>query len=245
MANTFFQFKKFIVHQEHTAMKVCTDACLFGAWMAEDDIIKQASSILDIGTGTGLLSLMIAQAAISNENDIKITAVEIESGAAMEAESNFKLSPWSSNLKIINSAIQDYDTDTFDCIISNPPFFEGDLQSISENKNLAAHSIALPWTTLINEVDRLLKPNGHYFVMVPALRAYTMQKLATEKGMQLLEEVMVYNADKQKPFRALQKFIKLDKVTCEIKRTNFIIKDVDNNYTQSFKNLLSPYYLHL
>ena len=226
-------------------MKVCTDACLFGAWMAEDDIIKQASSILDIGTGTGLLSLMIAQATISNENDIKITAVENESGAAMEAESNFKLIPWSSNLKIINSAIQDYDTDTFDCIISNPPFFEGDLQSISENKNLAAHSIALPWTTLINEVDRLLKPNGHYFVMVPALRAYTMQKLATEKGMQLLEEVMVYNADKQKPFRALQKFIKLDKVTCEIKRTNFIIKDVDNNYTQSFKNLLSPYYLHL
>jgi tRNA1Val (adenine37-N6)-methyltransferase len=245
VANTFFQFKKFIVHQEHTAMKVCTDACLFGAWMAEDDIIKQASSILDIGTGTGLLSLMIAQATISNENDIKITAVENESGAAMEAESNFKLIPWSSNLKIINSAIQDYDTDTFDCIISNPPFFEGDLQSISENKNLAAHSIALPWTTLINEVDRLLKPNGHYFVMVPALRAYTMQKLATEKGMQLLEEVMVYNADKQKPFRALQKFIKLDKVTCEIKRTNFIIKDVDNNYTQSFKNLLSPYYLHL
>ena len=245
MANTFFQFKKFIVHQEHTAMKVCTDACLFGAWMAEDDIIKQASSILDIGTGTGLLSLMIAQATTSNKNDTKITAVEIEPGAVMEATSNFKLSPWSSNLKIINSAIQDYNTDIFDCIISNPPFFEGDLQSMSKNKNLAAHSIALPWTTLINEVNRLLKPNGHYFVMVPALRAYTMQKLAEQKGMKLLEEVMVYNAAKQKPFRAIQKFIKSDKVASEIIRTNFIIKDVDNNYTQSFINLLSPYYLHL
>ncbi len=245
MANTYFQFKKFIVHQEHTAMKVCTDACLFGAWMAEDEIIKKASSILDIGTGTGLLSLMVAQA----NTKANITSIEIEPGAAKQATQNFIASPWSGHLHLINNALQNYSASTqnisYDCIISNPPFFEGDLQSISENKNLATHSIALPWTTLINEVDRLLKPNGHYFVMVPALRAYTMQKLATEKGMQLLEEVMVYNADKQKPFRALQKFIKSDKVAAKIKRTNFIIKDAENKYTQSFINLLSPYYLHL
>ena len=95
MANTFFQFKKFIVHQAHTLMKVCTDACLFGAWAAHYQELINAKSILDIGTGTGLLSLLLAQA---NNNAI-ITAVEIEPAAAIEAASNFKLSPWADQLK--------------------------------------------------------------------------------------------------------------------------------------------------
>lgn len=240
-------------------MKVCTDACLFGAWTAANNAIKQAQSILDIGTGTGLISLMLAQATSSNSLNTKITAIEIEQGAAAEAGSNFIKSPWASNLQLVQSSIQDFShtmnpavkldtektTTAFDCIISNPPFFEGDLQSPDAHKNLALHSVALPWTDLIKAVNILLKPEGHYFVLLPALRAYTMQKLAAENGMQLEEEVVVFNAAKQKPFRVFQHFINTSTPINEIKRSNFIIKDAENKYTESFVQLLSPYYLHL
>ncbi len=255
MANTYFQFKKFIVHQEHTAMKVCTDACLFGAWVANDVDKQKFENILDIGTGTGLLSLMIAQALESNIPKTQITAVEIESGAAKEAESNFTLSPWASNLQIVHSSVQAYSNQIkqaenvekylYDCIITNPPFFEGDLQSPNINVSLASHSTALPWKVLIQEVENMLKINGIFYVLIPALRAYTMQKLAAQKGLQLIEEVVVYNAAKQKPFRAFQKFIKTAATINEIKRSNLIIKDAENKYTKEFINLLSPYYLHL
>ena len=252
MANTYFQFKQFTIHQEYAAMKVCTDACLFGAWIANDKSIAEASTILDIGTGTGLLSLMLAQAC---SNTTKITAIEIESGAASEASKNVQSSPWTNKIKVIHSSIQDYsklmvkhlneDLEKFDCIVTNPPFFEGDLHSTDANKNVALHSAALPWTQLINEVNALLKPKGTYYVLIPALRAYTMQKLAEQNGLQLTEEVVVYNAAKQKPFRVLQKFIKLAEPIKEIKRNNFIIKDADHNYTEAFTKLLAPYYLHL
>jgi tRNA1Val (adenine37-N6)-methyltransferase len=279
MANTYFQFKQFTVHQEHTAMKVCTDACLFGAWLAEDIDILSANDILDIGTGTGLLSLMIAQAKFSipekttaekttiktgitkTKSSTKIIAVEIELEAAKEASSNVEASPWKENITIENTSIQAFrslpaainsksksnieNELQYDCIISNPPFFEGDLQSPNANINLASHSTALPWLDLLMHVDRLLKENGFFYVLIPALRAYTMQKLAAEKGIVLVEEVVVFNAAKQKPFRVLQKFQKTREPIQQIKRSNFIIKDTENNYTESFVNLLKPYYLHL
>ena len=252
MANTYFQFKEFIVHQEHTAMKVCTDACLFGAWVANDPALTKANSIIDIGTGTGLLSLMLAQATVSNTNATKITAIEIEPNAAAEAASNFKASPWSERLNLIKDSIQNFTQNTstrngekFDCVISNPPFFEGDLHSPDHQKNLASHSTALPWQILVEQVSQLLNQDGFYYVLIPALRAYTMQKLATQNELQLVEEVVVFNAAKQKPFRVMQKFIKSTNQVTEIKRTNFIIKEADNKYTQNFAQLLAPYYLHL
>ncbi len=255
MANTYFQCKQFIVHQEHTAMKVCTDACLFGAWVANDPSIQLAKKIVDIGTGTGILSLMLAQATADSNASASITAIEIEPNAASEAGRNFGLSPWSEKIKIINKSLQDFsksfvnDTHStgaqFDCIISNPPFFEGDLHSPDHEKNLASHSTALPWQELVEHVAQLLKQDGFYYVLIPALRAYTMQKYAAQNELQLLEEVVVFNAAKQKPFRVFQKFIKSTNTVSEIKRSNFIIKDAENQYTAAFKQLLAPYYLHL
>ena len=264
MANTYFQFKQFTVHQEHTAMKVCTDACLLGAWLAADEPILNASTILDIGTGTGLLSLMVAQAKFSTPETLsslnissaknssaKITAVEIEPEAVKEAIKNIEASPWKENIIVENISIQNFNTTEksvkklFDCIISNPPFFEGDLKSPNTHKNLASHSTALPWKELIQNVDRLLKVEGFFYDLIPALRAYTMQKLAAEEGIELVEEVVIFNAAKQKPFRVLQKFQKTNNSVKEIKRSNFIIKDAENNYTEAFVKLLKPYYLHL
>ena len=253
MANTFFQFKEFIVHQEHSAMKVCTDACLFGAWVAKDEAIVLANTILDIGTGTGLLSLMLAQVG----SNTQITAIEIEAAAATEATSNFALSPWANNMKVVNSSLQDYsasarDTNEqkFDCIISNPPFYEGDLKSPDEKKNLASHSAALPWAELTHHVSNLLNEGGSYFVLIPALRSYTMQKLTEANGLQLVEEVLVHNTAKALPIRAMQKFIKTTAAqksqgSIIVKRSKIFIKDADNKYESVFTELLQGYYLHL
>ena len=253
MANTFFQFKKFIVHQAHTSMKVCTDACLFGAWAASDPQVINAHKILDIGAGTGLLSLLLAQA----NNNATITAVEIEEAAATEAASNFKLSPWTDQLNLMHDDIQNFGNHAntvYDIIITNPPFYEGDLKSPDENKNTAAHSTALPWNLLIENVAKLLNDSGSFYVLVPTLRAYTMQKLCDTHGLQLVAEVLVHNTAKNLPIRAMQKFVKLhagqidtEKTNdiSQVKRTKIFIKDADNNYSPEFIALLKDYYLHL
>jgi tRNA1Val (adenine37-N6)-methyltransferase len=253
VANTFFQFKKFIVHQEHTSMKVCTDACLFGAWAASDQNITDAQKILDIGAGTGLLSLLLAQA----NNHASITAVEIEQAAAAEAANNFKLSPWTDQLNLVHDAIQNYSENTntlYDVIITNPPFYEGDLKSPDENKNTAAHSTALPWNILVENVAKLLTDGGSFFVLIPTLRAYTMQKLCDTNGLQLEEEVLVHNTAKTLPIRAMQKFTKKNvaqmdaekiNIVPQVKRKKIFIKDTDNNYSPEFNALLKDYYLHL
>ena len=230
------------MHQEHTAMKVCTDACLFGAWAAADAQMQSAKKILDIGSGTGLLSLMLAQQSAAH-----ITAIEIEDGAFEQTKTNFDLCPWKDRLNAIHSSIQTYASNNkqnlFDCIITNPPFYEGDLTSPDSTKNLAAHSTALPWDELVKSVANLLQENGAWYVLVPTLRAYTMQKLALNDGLQLSEECLMYNDAKHLPIRAMLKFVKQKEAV--IQRKKIIIKNADQSYTAEFSNYLKEYYLHL
>jgi tRNA1Val (adenine37-N6)-methyltransferase len=230
------------VHQEHTAMKVCTDACLFGAWSAADAQIQNAKKILDIGSGTGLLSLMLAQ-----QSNAHITAIEIEAGAFKQTKANFELSVWKERFDVIHSSIQDYvsniEQTIFDCIITNPPFYESDLNSPDNAKNLAAHSTALSWDVLAEAAASLLQDNGAWYVLVPTLRAYTMQKLAMNYGLQLSEECLMYNDAKHLPIRAMLKFVKQKEAT--IQRNKIVIKNPDQSYTTEFTTLLKEYYLYL
>jgi tRNA1Val (adenine37-N6)-methyltransferase len=242
-------------------MKVCTDACLFGAWVSNKALVQNANSIVDIGTGTGLLSLMLAQVTESSKGSI--TAIEIESQAAREASSNFNISKWSDRLVMVNDSIQNFATSVskgeyvskglknnflFDIIISNPPFYEGDLKSPDANKNKAAHSTELPWTSLVDNVSSLLTDAGSFFVLVPTLRAYTMQKLAEAQQLQLAEEVLVYNDAKHLPFRSFLHFTKaklpIDK-EISVLRNKMVIKNSDNTYSTDFTELLKDYYLYL
>ena len=245
-------------------MKVCTDACLFGAWVSQKTLVQNANSIVDIGTGTGLLSLMLAQ--VTESSKASISAIEIETQAAEEASSNFKISKWSDRLKLVNDSIQNFaasiskddlvsnelnknnNKQLFDIVISNPPFYEGDLKSPDANKNKAAHSTELPWTNLVENVSSLLTDKGSFFVLVPTLRAYTMQKLAETHHLQLAEEVLVYNDAKHLPFRSFLHFRKvkspIDK-EISVLRNKIVIKNTDNTYSAEFTALLKDYYLHL
>lgn len=242
MANTYFQFKQFTVHQSQTAMKVCTDACLFGAWSALQLPSIQHHTILDIGTGTGLLTLMLAQKALPTT---QLHSIEIEPKAFEEANSNFSISPWHHQITNHFSAIQSFESnEKFDVIISNPPFYEGDLASPSKNKNLAHHAAALSWEDLCFHTNRLLMENGTFFVLIPAARAYTMQKLAEKENLFLQNETLVFHQKQTKiPFRSMLQFGRTN--NANIIREQIYIKQDKDLYAERFKALLSDYYLHL
>lgn len=218
-------------------MKVCTDACLFGAWLAGEMRNREIDRALDIGAGTGLLSLMIAQ-----QLNATIDAVEIDEAAAQQAAENMNASNWRERLSVHNKGAQEYDAEKYDLIFSNPPFFEGDLKSDDKKRNLALHSTELSLQELIVTVKRLLLPQGYFAVLLPYHRAEEWAGLAEENGLHVQQQVNVKQTPKHNYFRSMLLFgeTKNEKNISEI-----TIKGADNEYTQDFINLLKDYYLYL
>jgi tRNA1Val (adenine37-N6)-methyltransferase len=162
MPNTYFQFKQFTIHQDRSAMKVSTDACIFGAWIAGICAsFPSSATALDIGSGTGLLSLMVAQKFSG-----VITAVEVDPSAASQASENFLASPWASRLTLVAADVRAF-TGSYDVVFSNPPFFEHDLRGPSAERNQARHDDTLGFTSLLASVRRLLAPSGVFGVLIP------------------------------------------------------------------------------
>lgn len=237
MANTYFEFQQFKVHQELCAMKVCTDACLFGAWVAEWLMHEHASvkHILDIGAGTGLLSLMLAQ----NSNAF-IDAVEIDEGAAKQANENFNRSKWNNRLKLLHAPIQTIvPNKQYDLIISNPPFYEDDLKSSNTARNLALHSQALKLDELLLSIQQLLADKGHFAILLPYSRAAQFIEMANRLGFYVEKEANVQQTELHGFFRSMLLFSRnsLKPVTETI-----LIKN-NQTYSDAFRNLLSPFYL--
>ena len=165
MPNPYFRFKQFTVFHDRSAMKVTTDACLFGAWCAEEvqNSRLKISSLLDIGTGTGLLSLMVAQ-----KSKVKIEAVEIDGEASLQAAENVEGSPWKEKIVVTCGDILLFQPATgYDAIISNPPFYEKELASQKQEKNLAHHSSHLSLSQLLASIQRLLTSEGIFFLLLP------------------------------------------------------------------------------
>ena len=243
MANHYFQFKQFTVQQEHCAMKVTTDACLFGAWCA-DVVHRQQTTVnhlLDIGTGTGLLSLFIAQ----KNNANFIDAVEIDNSAATEAAVNFQASPWKERLLIHQTAIQQFAPSShkaYDFIISNPPFFNNDLKSNDHKRNLALHSEELSLKELLYAIKTHLTSTGKFAVLLPYHRSDYFEKLAGEYPFYIEEKLSIKQTPQHSFFRTMLLFsaTKTQTATKEI-----IIKDGFNDYSTAFKDLLKDYYLYL
>ncbi len=242
MANSFFQFKQFTIQQEHCAMKVTTDACLFGAWCAS--IVQlQLSTInrlLDIGTGTGLLSLMIAQ----KNNNIKIDAVEIDEQAATQAASNFQASTWKDKLNVHYSSIQKFNSQNklYDFIICNPPFFNNDLKSDNTKRNLALHSEALSLEELFFLIQKNITENGKFAILLPYHRTDYFEELVTKENFYIEEKISVKQTPHHPYFRTMILFSKQSTIS---KQKEIIIKDEFNDYSKEFTELLKDYYLYL
>ncbi|WP_026751567.1 tRNA1(Val) (adenine(37)-N6)-methyltransferase [Sediminibacterium sp. C3] len=243
MANTYFSFKSFTVHQDKTAMKVCTDACLFGAWTVKHALKPETKQILDIGTGTGLLSLMLAQFTQST-----IDAVEIDKNAAIQARENFDASPWKNQLFVHHQSMAEYlqeQNRKFDLIISNPPFFENQLKSSQHNRNLAMHSQEFSLNFLARAMVDLLSDDGIGAVLIPYQRTEEWRELAHREKLSLVHCCYVKQSESHPFFRSMFLLRKLKKEkknnTTEIKEE--ICIKVGPDYSEVFKSILKPYYL--
>lgn len=236
MPNTYFQFKKFRIDQDRTAMKVTTEACILGAWVDENPAPKR---ILDIGTGTGLLALMLAQKFLQAE----INAVEIDQEAHAQAQENFQNSPWAARLKAFNKPIQGYDPGKkYNLIISNPPFFHKSLLSGNKASNDAKHAIGLSQHDLIHSIDQYSTNEGSFYVLYPEREANQFAELASKSDFFLERKLLIYNQQQMPAFRIIQKFVKAQTTLTE---EELIIKSASGSYTEKFKRLLEPYYLYL
>lgn len=237
MPNTFFHFKQFTIQQQQAAMKVTTDACLFGAVVAEAMKGKPVNRVLDIGAGTGLLGLMIAQ-----ETAAIIDAVEIDEPAAMESQENFNASPWKDRLQLFIADIKDFNQDPYDLIISNPPFYEQDLLSPDRQKNAAKHDSTLTLDVLLEKAVGLLSPGGQLALLLPFHRLEYCVDLARQRSLSLLKKILVKHTAAHPYFRCILFFEKNPIITQEV---TIVIKDESNAYTSRFVELLKRYYLHL
>jgi len=239
MPNTFFQFKQFTIHQDQCAMKVCTDACLFGAWM--NDVIRNnnlhISNALDIGTGTGLLSLMLAQ-----EKDVEIEALEINENAANQAIQNVADSPWKNKVIIHNQSLQEFTPQKkYDFIFSNPPFFENDLTSNDKDKNTAKHDSTLTLDVLIDFIKNNLAESGYAAVLLPFHRTVYIETVIEKHGLFIVEKMQVRQSVSHGFFRTMIFFTNTKGDSSEVKEMS--IHDEKRNYTEAFGKLLSRYYL--
>jgi len=222
-------------------MKVTTDSCFFGAWAAEE--IKNASStiknILDIGTGTGLLSLMIAQ-----KNDVNIDAVEIDAEAAAQAKENVKNSPWKDRIKIFVEDIVSFPlAKQYDCIVCNPPFYEKELASSEGKRNIAHHSEQLTISQVLNIIAAGLKPDGIFFLMYPFKRRQEVEGLMKQYNLHAASTVILQQSVQHSPFRVI---LMGKKERTDTRNTVPIsIMDEHQHYTKPFVDLLKDYYLYL
>ncbi|MEP1033294.1 methyltransferase [Ekhidna sp.] len=238
MPNSYFQFKRFRVDQALSGMKVTTDASLFGAWVASEisRCEQKPKRILDIGTGTGLLALMIAQ--ILRES--QIDGIEVNKEAYCEAIVNFQKSPWNSQLTCIHTSIQDFRADTYDIILCNPPFFKGSPLGKVINKNEAVHSTLLPAEDLLNSVSRLLSENGTFFLLYPDHEMNKFITLAEKLELSTAQLVTVRNKEGASVFRKMAKF-EFQPIKCN--SSELIIRKKNRKYTDDFWALLKEYYL--
>ena len=243
MPNSSFQFKQFIIHQDKCAMKVTTDSCLFGAITA-DAISKEkfeANRILDIGTGAGLLSLMIAQ---KNSKAI-IDALEIDKDACEQAMENITASLFKERINILHGDAREFTVENkYDLIISNPPFYTNELKSGNTKKDTAHHSNELELDDLLDIIKRNINTvPGRFFLLLPYKRYNEAIDLLNKKAAYVITETKVRQSVKHDYFRIILEasfsFI-TESVIKEIS-----IKDEDDKYTAEFTGLLKDYYLYL
>ena len=232
MPNTHFTFKQFIIHQDQTAMKVTTDACILGAYTE----VQGAKRILDIGTGTGLLSLMLSQ-----RSEAKIDAIEINENAYNQVVVNVNESIFKDKITIYNTSIQEFISKNFyDLIISNPPFFQNHLKSETSARNNSIHTDTLSFEDLLDAVLRLLSFDGTFVVLLPLYESSFFEQLSISKALYPQKKLTIRHRKDTKILRIITTFGRIKK---EIINEELIIKNPDESYSPDFQILLKDYYL--
>jgi len=231
--NNWFEFKQFRIEQQRSAMKVGTDGVLLGSWAA----VKDTRRILDVGTGTGLIALMVAQ-----RSEARIDAVEIDAAASEEATHNFRKSAWSERLNLINADFLQFagSSDcTYDLIVSNPPFFVNSVKTNDAALSVARHNDMLSFNQLILGARKLLASSGRLCVILPTLSFVEFRENARLSGFYLHHLTTVIPKPGKVPKRILMEF-SLDAGYPD--EDSLTIMDSDGGYTLAYKTLTSPFY---
>ena len=243
MKKKIFRFKQFTIEQAHAPMKIGTDSDLLGT------MAYGGKNILDIGTGTGILTLMMAQ----RFPEAQFTAVEIDDKAVIDASTNFSSSPWSERITLIHDSFQSFiekeisegRQERFDAIICNPPFFDKSLECPEQGRQRARHTSSLPFETLIDGAYRMLEEGGPFSLILPpeVLEKFCLK--AKERGFALKEKNGIQTLPGNPPKRYILVFQKsLDSSLC-VSENTFSMRNADNTYSQWYNDLLRDFLLFL
>lgn len=234
MSNPYFRFKQFAIFHDRCAMKVGTDGTLLGAWTDTAGVQR----ILDIGTGTGLIALMLAQ-----RSQAQIDAVEIDENACLQARENVARSPWSDRIQVYHCPIQDYATtclERYDLIVSNPPFFENAYKAPQKERAIARHSDRLEKIDLLQAATQLLSETGRLAVIYPTEEAQIFQEKAEAFGFLCHRKLYVQPTLKIPIKRVL---MELSQTQLQYQETTLTIQTASNIYTPEFITLIKDFYL--
>jgi tRNA1Val (adenine37-N6)-methyltransferase len=234
-----FKFKQFTVQQDQCAMKVGTDSVLLGAWCPIDN---KPNSILDVGAGTGVLSLMLAQRI----DAYQIDAIEIDENAYEQCVSNFENSPWSDRLFCFHAGLDEYvdePEDEYDIIISNPPFYSENYKTANEKRDLARFQEAMPFEDLVEAADLLLSENGIFAVIIPYKEEERFMDLCAAVELFPIKVTRVKGAHNTPIVRSLMAFKRYELSVLEA--DELVIEINRHEYTDDYINLTKDFYLKM
>jgi len=234
-----FRFKQFEVRQDLCTMKVNSDGVLLGAWAD----VAEADSILDIGAGSGVVGLMLAQ----KRPAAKIVGVEIDDCSCQQATINFENSPWKNNLEIIESGIQDFGKNAnrkFDHIVSNPPFFSGGTLSDNQPKNVVRHTVKMSHGDLLLAIRRLLSDEGKCSIILPVIEGLRFMEIVERYSFYITRKTVMRPREGKPLERILFEFSK--KEHGEVKEQELVMyAGKEKEYTKAYKAITKDYYLNL
>ena len=235
MSNNYFRFKQFTIEQDGCAMKVGTDGCLLGGWFD----CSCSRHILDIGAGSGLISIMAAQRC-----NASITGIEIDKAAAEQAKANVGNCPWSNRIEIVNADILTYSAKRlFDTIVSNPPYFVNSLKCDGEARTLARHSDSLDCNSFFRKIADLLTMDGKVSIVIPCDILSDWKDAAALCGFSASRVTFVKTTPRKMPKRVLVEFIRA--YSCDTGTTTIVLEDSPGVYSKETQDILRDFYLKI
>lgn len=234
-----FTFKQFTIHQNACAMKVGTDGVLLGAWCPVENAVR----VLDVGTGTGLIALMIAQRV----PQVQIEAVELDERAAEQARYNVSLTPWKNRIKVIATSVQQFaesNSGLYDAVVCNPPYFVDSLKSPDDSRTKARHADTLTHDDLLRSAQNLLSHQGALYVILPTVEADIFIEKSTQYGFSLAFCTHVLPTPQSAVKRKLMGFVRESNKVLLLEK-QLVIEQERHLYTDEYKALTKEFYLKL
>ena len=230
-----FFFKKFGMFHHRSTMRVGTDAVLFAQWVE----VMTSDNALDVGTGSGVIPLILAQKGVGS-----VDAVELDSDSYEEANMNFNISVYSDKLSVVQSDVRTYADDIekkYDLIVSNPPYYASDVKPIKEKKVMARHVSTLSFRDLLVAAKKMMKEDARFALVLPFYESRLFIKEAESLGFYLQKEFLISPIEGKDPNRVNMQFVlnKVEKVETEL----FTIRNKDYSYTEEYKEFLKDFYL--